>query len=124
MPNVTIVPSAPAPAPLIEGRDSLVLDCNVDANPEPSIAWYKDVQTDGSGVPRLQVSQLICANVTIMSCVQEISRGATLSLQTVNRHDAGLYSCVATNIIGESERADLEIDVHCKYCLECLAVVV
>ena len=56
VPNVTIVPSAPAPAPLIEGRDSLVLDCNVDANPEPSIAWYKDVQTDGSGVPRLQVT--------------------------------------------------------------------
>ena len=32
-----------------------MLDCDVDANPEPSIAWYKDVQTDGSGVPRLQV---------------------------------------------------------------------
>ena len=33
-----------------------MLDCDVDANPEPSIAWYKDVQTDGSGVPRLQVT--------------------------------------------------------------------
>ena len=55
IPNVTITPTAPAPAPLIEGRDSLVLDCEVDSNPLPSISWYKDIQTDGSGVPRLQV---------------------------------------------------------------------
>jgi len=73
-----------------------VLDCDVDANPEPSIAWYKDVQTDGSGVPRLQ----------------EISRGPQLKVDVVNRHDAGLYSCVATNIVGESGRADLPVDVH------------
>ena len=57
IPNVTITPTAPAPAPLIEGRDSLVLDCEVDSNPLPAISWYKDIQTDGSGVPRLQVSE-------------------------------------------------------------------
>ena len=55
IPNVTITPTAPAPAPLIEGRDALVLDCEVDSNPLPAISWYKDIQTDGSGVPRLQV---------------------------------------------------------------------
>ena len=56
IPNVTITPTAPAPAPLIEGRDALVLDCEVDSNPAPAISWYKDIQTDGSGVPRLQVT--------------------------------------------------------------------
>ena len=57
IPNVTITPTAPAPAPLIEGRDALVLDCEVDSNPAPAISWYKDIQTDGSGVPRLQVTE-------------------------------------------------------------------
>jgi len=115
VPNVTIIPSAPAPGALIEGRDSLILDCNVDANPEPSISWYKDVQTDGSGVPRLQVflgDREMHSSSYINFVFQEISRGSNLRLDTVNRHDAGLYSCVATNIIGESERADIPIDVH------------
>ena len=66
IPNVTITPTAPAPAPLIEGRDSLVLDCEVDSNPLPAISWYKDIQTDGSGVPRLQVmSGLMCVNISL-----------------------------------------------------------
>ena len=32
----------------------------------------------------------------------------------MSRHDAGLYSCIASNIIGEGDRVDIEIDVHCK----------
>ena len=35
-------------------------------------------------------------------------------METVSRHDAGLYSCIASNIIGEGDRVDIEIDVHCK----------
>ena len=54
VPNVTIVPTPPAPQPLIEGRDALILDCEVEANPEPSISWYKDINTESGGVPRLQ----------------------------------------------------------------------
>ena len=96
---MTIVPTPPAPAPLIEGRDALILDCEVDANPEPSISWYKDINTESGGVPRLQ----------------EISRGPQYRVDTVNRHDAGLYTCIATNIIGESDRGDFAIDVHCEY---------
>ena len=33
----------------------------------------------------------------------------------MSRHDAGLYSCIASNIIGEGDRVDIEIDVHCKF---------
>ena len=62
---MTISPSAPAPAPLIEGRDALVLDCVVDSNPAPAISWYKDIQTDGSGVPRLQVGGVSVSPVNI-----------------------------------------------------------
>ena len=67
IPNVTITPTAPAPAPLIKGRDILqyggpwvfhtvlVLNCEVDTNPAPAISWYMDIQTNVSDVPRLQV---------------------------------------------------------------------
>ena len=116
IPNVTITPTAPAPAPLIEGRDALVLDCEVDSNPAPAISWYKDIQTDGSGVPRLQVTSVMTGQVSSLTIIhsQEISRGAQLRMETVSRHDAGLYSCIASNIIGEGDRVDIEIDVHCK----------
>ena len=99
VPNVTIVPTPPAPAPLIEGRDALILDCEVEANPQPSISWYKDVNLESGGAPRLQ----------------EIAQGPQLRVDTVSRHDAGLYTCIATNIIGESDRGDFAIDVHCEY---------
>ena len=41
IPNVTISPTAPAPAPLIEGRDALVLDCEVDSNPAAEYEWTR-----------------------------------------------------------------------------------
>lgn len=53
------------------------------------------------------------STLSIIHC-QEISRGAQLRMETVSRHDAGLYSCIASNIIGEGDRVDIEIDVHCK----------
>ena len=71
----------------------------MDANPEPSISWYKDINLETGGVPRLQ----------------EIGQGSQYRVDTVSRHDAGLYTCIATNIIGESDRGDFAIDVHCKY---------
>ena len=46
---------------------------------------------------------------------QEIGRGPQLRVDTVSRHDAGQYSCIASNIIGEGARVDIDIDVHCEY---------
>ena len=69
IPNVTITPTAPAPAPLIEGRDALVLDCEVDSNPAPAISWYKDLNTQAGGVPRLQVHTLTHGTPRILTVV-------------------------------------------------------
>ena len=71
----------------------------MEANPEPSISWYKDINLESGGVPRLQ----------------EIGQGPQYRVDTVSRHDAGLYTCIASNIIGESDRGDFAIDVHCEY---------
>ena len=98
VPNVTI--SASSTAPLIEGRDTLELDCDVDANPPPSITWYKDVQKGSEN--------------TVQS-LQEIGTGREFTIDTVSRHDAGTYTCIATNLIGESAKKDIFIDVQCKF---------
>ena len=92
--------SASSTDPLIEGRDSLTLDCDVDSNPPPSISWYKDVQKG--------------AENTIQS-LQEIGSGREFTIDTVSRHDAGTYTCIATNRIGESAKRDIIIDVQCKF---------
>ena len=71
----------------------------MDANPPPSITWFKDVKKE--------------AENTIQS-LQEIGSGRELTIDTVSRHDAGTYTCIATNLIGESAKRDILIDVQCK----------
>ena len=92
--------SALSTDPLIEGRDTLALDCDVDGNPPPSITWYKDVQKKSENS---------------VQSLQEIGTGREFTIDTVSRHDAGTYTCIATNLIGESAKKDIFIDVQCKF---------
>ena len=94
--------TASSSAPLVEGRDSLTLDCDVDSNPTPSIAWFKDL-TDGSGNGPTEERE-----------PNELGSDRQFSISTVSRHDAGTYTCIATNLLGDSMQKDIYIDVQCK----------
>jgi len=64
-----------------EGQDSLLLTCEVDANPPATIEWIKNLNTDDEEV---------------------IGTGPTIRISTVRRGNAGTYNCVATNSVGTS----------------------
>ena len=92
---------------LTEGRDSLTLNCEVDANPPATIKWFKNLETEN---------------------VEEVGSGEELVISPISRHNSGTYTCIATNIIGDSPRTQrdllssqysrarrsLVIDVQCK----------
>jgi len=89
----------------------LNLRCLADANPVPSIKWFKDsvpldtlINAAASSSPPSQ-GKLTPLNDTVW--------GAELRFEPITRHDAGLYSCKATNNVGESASANYRLDVQC-----------
>lgn len=77
-PNVTMTASQTT---VTEGEDSLILTCEVDANPPATVKWIKNLNLPDE---------------------EEIGLGPMISISTVRRGNAGTYNCVATNIVGTS----------------------
>ncbi|XP_014612836.1 PREDICTED: hemicentin-2-like [Polistes canadensis] len=80
------------------------LKCIADANPSAMIKWFKD-STPISDDNIL----LLTENRTNSNNTSTISE---LRFEPVKRDDAGLYSCKAVNIIGESPQANYALDVQ------------
>ncbi|XP_037038558.1 hemicentin-2 isoform X1 [Bradysia coprophila] len=72
---------------LEEGKDSLILRCEADANPPASIVWRRAGRSE-------------------IASLQE-----TLQLRPVGRRDAGLYTCQAQNSVGSSEQLSVQLDI-------------
>jgi len=82
-PNVTA--SSSAARPVVEGRDSVTLACAADANPEAELAWRKE----GEG--------------------RVLGNFPTLDIGVVSRTDMGTYTCTATNPLGVSQPATVDV---------------
>ncbi|XP_078604169.1 hemicentin-1-like isoform X2 [Branchiostoma floridae x Branchiostoma japonicum] len=65
----------------------VTLQCEADGTPPPSLLWLKDGQT----LP--QISRL-----------RVLSNGRKLRILSVQMADSGLYTCIASNVVGENQR--------------------
>ncbi|XP_012260792.1 hemicentin-2-like [Athalia rosae] len=93
-------------AALEDSESFLTLRCLVDANPPAVVKWYKD----SDPVIGLVDSVFLRENLTNSS--QPGFVGSELRFEPVKRTDEGLYSCKATNTIGESSPAHYRFDVQ------------
>jgi hypothetical protein len=76
---------------VVEGRDSVTLTCLADANPEAELAWRRE----GGG--------------------RVLGNFPTLDIGVVSRSDSGTYTCTATNALGNSQPAAVEVVTYCEY---------
>lgn len=72
-----------------EGKDSLALRCEADANPPASIVWRR--------AGRSEIASLT----------------ESLQLRPVGRRDSGLYTCQAQNSVGTSDALSVQLDIKC-----------
>ncbi|XP_009871077.1 PREDICTED: vascular cell adhesion protein 1 [Apaloderma vittatum] len=81
-PKNTMVSVIPATA--VKEGETVTMKCTSSGNPAPVISWKKKKATGES---------------------EEISEGATLTIQNVKSEDLGLYQCEAYNQFGKDEKA-------------------
>ena len=89
-PKVSIARRADDTLTLEEGKASVTLTCEADANPPGKIFWKK------------------------LSSAEELER-KSLEFAPVQRNDSGTYVCQAENRIGVSNEEAATINVVCKY---------
>uniref|UniRef100_A0A5F8HA67 Hemicentin-2 n=1 Tax=Monodelphis domestica TaxID=13616 RepID=A0A5F8HA67_MONDO len=92
-PRITLAPSLPGPVLL---NEPVRLVCNATGAPTPMLMWLKD------GNP---------VSATGTSGLQIFPGGHVLTLAGSRATDAGTYTCVAVNAVGE-DRRDVTLQVH------------
>lgn len=96
-------------AALEDSESFLTLKCLVDANPPAVVKWYKDSELVVRG---FEDTVFVRENRTKTS--GSTLMGSELRFEPVKRTDEGLYSCKASNTIGESQPSHYRFDVQCK----------
>lgn len=68
-------------------KGDIELHCEVEASPEATVQWYKN------------------GDLIIESEYFQLVRGSNLKILGLVGHDAGIYQCVATNLVGNIQSA-------------------
>uniref|UniRef100_A0A182SBV8 Ig-like domain-containing protein n=1 Tax=Anopheles maculatus TaxID=74869 RepID=A0A182SBV8_9DIPT len=94
--RITVPPSVRAipPTGQVTARKggAVTLECKASGNPVPSIYWTK--RQSGTG-----------------KSAAKIGEGPVLSLERVERQQAGVYQCTADNNVGDPVTVDMRLDV-------------
>lgn len=70
---------------------TITLECRASGNPVPSILWSRKDKTVSVG--------------------ENILEGFSITLEKVDRHQAGVYQCTASNGVGTPVSVDMQLDV-------------
>lgn len=87
---------------LVQG-DPLVLECHAWGYPTPSVQWLHEEENI---TPE--------ADARVSLSVYENIENATLRIEDINFDDKGEYTCVATNILGQSANSTITVRVKDK----------
>ena len=79
---------------VIEGETATLMCTVTDANPNYNITW-KWIKTDSPNMV--------------------LHNGSVYTISNVQRGRSGSYNCTASNTVGTSETAMIEVDVQCMY---------
>lgn len=94
-------------AALEESLSFMSIKCTADANPPATVKWYKD----SLSLNELNSVEQLMHNRTLRN---GSFVGSEIRFEPVKREDAGLYSCKAINVMGESQPANYRLDIQCK----------
>lgn len=78
----------------VKKGSSVKLECKASGNPEPKITWSRKNNLLPDGV--------------------QTAVTPVLSLDRVDRHQAGIYQCIASNGVGEDITEQIVLHVLCK----------
>lgn len=79
---------------VLEGETATLKCVLIDANPNTNIAW-KWFRTDRSS--------------------DELNYGPIYIIHNTQRNMSGSYNCLASNVVGTSEAAIINVDVQCEF---------
>ena len=94
---------------IIEDND-LEITCTATGYPPPSVIWKKDANHGGGGYSNRVTSGVPQNSPT--SVGNETSVSVTLTMTGVTKEDAGIYRCVASNLVHSTI---VTITVLCKF---------
>lgn len=92
-------------AALEDSASFMSIKCLADANPPASIRWFKDT----INLSRHNIVESIVHNQTHRNGTLS---GSEVRFEPVKKENAGLYSCKAINVIGESAPANYRLDIQ------------
>ena len=83
-----------SPYSVIEGETATLMCTVTDANPNTHITW-RWIKTDSPNMV--------------------LHNGPNYTISNIQRGRSGSYNCTASNTVGTSEPATINVDVQCKY---------
>ena len=93
LPTLTLFPSAVRD---VVSGETLVVSCVASADQPPEILWFRGAQQlNGSEMGRINVLQTI----------DDVSTNSRLTVTGFTTEEAGVYSCVAVNALGNDSRS-------------------